>query len=56
MEEKSLLFEVETTYKSGRVRSEIIAADSEEEMWDDYDKHHNAKLIESTMIINCDIQ
>jgi hypothetical protein len=53
MEEKSLLFEVETEYKSGRVRSEIIPADSEKEMWADYDKHHNAKLIESSTIIDC---
>ncbi len=55
MEEKELLFEVETKYKSGRIRSEIIAANNEEEMWADYDKHHNASLIESSAIIDCNI-
>jgi hypothetical protein len=37
-------FEVETTYKSGRKRSEIIVSTDEENMLKWYDKHHNKKL------------
>ena len=55
MEEKELLFEVETTYKSGRIRGEFIAANNEDEMWADYDKHHNASLIESSVIVDCSL-
>ena len=55
MEEKELLYEVETTYKSGRIRSEFIAANNEDEMWADYDKHHNASLIESSVIVDCSL-
>ena len=55
MEEKELLFEVETTYKSGRIWNEFIAANNEEEMWADYDKHHNASLIESSVIVDCSL-
>ena len=55
MEEKELLYEVETTYKSGRIRSEFISANNEDEMWADYDKHHNASLIESSVIVDCSL-
>lgn len=43
-------FEVETQYKSGCVRKGAIIARSEEEMWKQYDRHHNKDLIESSMI------
>ena len=45
-------YEVETYYKSGRVRTDIIAAVDETEMWKIYDKHHNAKLIENSAIVD----
>lgn len=49
-EEELTMFEVETHYKSGRNRTEFIDAKDEEEMWKWYDKHHNADLIESSVI------
>lgn len=53
MSEKNLTcFEVETYYKSGRTRSEILSFATEEEMWSYYDKHHNASLIDSSAIID----
>ena len=45
-------FEVETTYKSGRKRSETIVSTNEENMWKWYDKHHNKKLIERSAIVD----
>ena len=41
MEEEMTIFEVDTTYKSGRKRTDTICAKTEEEMWVIYDKHHN---------------
>ena len=53
MSEKNLTcFEVETYYKSGRTRSEILPFATEEEMWSYYDKHHNARLIDGSAIID----
>lgn len=49
-------FEVETIYKSGRKRNEVIVSTSERSMWKYYDKHHNAKLIEDSMIVDSWIQ
>jgi hypothetical protein len=49
-------FEVETTYKSGRKRSEIIVSTSEKKMWKYYDKHHNKKLVKDSVIVDCWIQ
>lgn len=43
-------FEVETFYKSGRHRSDVITAESEEKMWEIYNKHFNASLIENTIL------
>ena len=55
-EEQLFVFEVETTYKSGRVRTNFITAPNGEEMWKIYDKHHNAKLIKSSAIVDETIQ
>ena len=33
-------FEVETEYKSGRIRTETIVAENETDMWRIYDTHH----------------
>lgn len=56
IEEQLFVFEVETTYKSGRVKTDFITAPNDEEMWKIYDKHHNAKLIESSAIVDENIQ
>ena len=45
-------YEVETTYKSGRKRSVIITALTEELMWKIYDSRFNASLIESSVIVD----
>lgn len=45
-------YEVETTYKSGRKRTDFIGAENEITMWAYYDKHHNKKLIESSVIVD----
>lgn len=50
MEENLTCFEVETLYKSGRKRSEVIVSENEETMWKYYDKHHNKKLVEESAI------
>lgn len=49
-------YEVETTYKSGRKRTDVISAENEKTMWAYYDKHHNKKLIESSVIVDSWIQ
>ena len=43
-------FEVVTIYKSGRKRTDVITAKSEEEMWGIYDKHHNSSLAFECMV------
>ena len=53
---KAFLFEVETTYKSGRTRTDIIAADTEKEMWQFYDKHHDSGKVEMCVIVDSWIQ
>ena len=45
-------FNVETEYKSGRKRTEIIAAEDETDMWRIYDAHHNKKKVESSTIVD----
>lgn len=45
-------FEVETTYKSGRKVIDFIASENEEKMWAYYDKHHNKKLVEESVILD----
>lgn len=45
-------YEVETYYKSGRVRTDIITAKDETAMWAIYDKHHNKNLIENSAIVD----
>ena len=53
MEEEILTcFEVETYYKSGRIRSQIIVSRNEESMWKLYDRHHDASKIESSAIVD----
>lgn len=52
-EQASLMaFEVETHYKSGRKRNECVISENEESMWKWYDKHHNAELVESSIIVD----
>ena len=45
-------FEVDTLYKSGRKRNEVIVSTSHRAMWRYYDKHHNKNLIESSAIVD----
>jgi hypothetical protein len=52
MEDEMTCYEVETYYKSGRVRTDIITAKDETAMWSIYDKHHNKKLIENSAIVD----
>ena len=54
--DKKFVFEVETYYKSGVTRTDIISADSEEEMWLIYDKHHSKDKIEFSVIVDSWIQ
>ena len=56
MEEELYCFEVETTYKSGRKRNEVIVSKDEKSMWKYYDKHHNGKLIADSAIVDSWIQ
>ena len=51
-----LCFEVDTTYKSGRKRTETIVSENEETMWKWYDKHHNKELVESSVIVDAWLQ
>lgn len=46
--EQLMCFEVNTIYKSGRKKNEIIVSKDEESMWKCYDKHHNHSKIHST--------
>ncbi len=52
MEEELTCFEVETTYKSGRKKNEVIVSKDEESMWRYYDKHHNKNLVASSVIVD----
>lgn len=54
--EELTFFEVETTYKSGRFRNEVIASADEESMWLYYDKHHNKNKIASSVIVDTWLQ
>lgn len=45
-------FEIDTIYKSGRKRNEIIVSSDEESMWKYYDKHHNRNLVASSTIVD----
>ena len=54
--EKAYLFEVETTYKSGKKRTEIIPADTETEMWQEYDRRHDNGKVASSVIVDSWIQ
>ena len=54
--EETYLFEVETTYKSGRKRTDIISAKTEEDMWLHYDRHHDSNKVKSSVIVDCWIQ
>ena len=54
--EELTCFELETTYKSGRKRSEVIVSTDEEKMWRYYDKHHNKELVESSVIVDTWLQ
>lgn len=56
MKEKAYLFEVETHYKSGRIRTDILCADTEKEMWEVYDKHHNSEKVKASVIVDCWMQ
>ena len=52
MEKQLTCFEVKTNYKSGRTRVETILSKNEETFWKYYDKHHNAKLIVDSVIVD----
>lgn len=52
MEDNLTCFEVETKYKSGRNRKEVIVSKDEDSMWKYYDKHHNKELVESSAIVD----
>lgn len=54
--EELTCFEIETTYKSGRKRSEIIVAADTEKMWRYYDKHHNLSLVSECMLVDAWVQ
>ena len=43
-------FEVSTTYKSGRKRTEVIVSATEESLWQYYGKRYNKNLVESSVI------
>ena len=45
-------FEVDTEYKSGIKRTEVIVAENEADMWRIYDAHHNKKKVESSKIVD----
>lgn len=46
-------FEVETKYKSGRIKREVITARDEESMWKCYDvRHRKQSIIESSVIVD----
>lgn len=49
-------FEIDTIYKSGRKRNEVIVSKDEESMWKYYDKHHNKRLIGSSVIVDAWVQ
>ena len=53
MKHSYYFYEVETTYKSGRKRTDVIKSDSEQNMWEEYDKHHNKQLIKDSVIVDC---
>jgi len=46
-------YEVVTIYKSGRKRIDVIKSDSEQNMWEQYEKHHNKGLIKESFIVDC---
>ncbi len=45
-------FEVETCYKSGRTRSQVVVAKDEESLWKWYDKHHTSSKVEGSSIVD----
>ena len=52
MDKQLYFFEIETTYKCGRKRNEVIASANEESMWKYYDKHHNEEKIQNSVIVD----
>ena len=44
--EQLMCFEVNTIYKSGKKKNEIIVSKDEGSMWEYYDKHHNLSKID----------
>ena len=52
MDKQLYCFEIDTTYKSGRKRNEIIVSKNEESMWKCYDKHHNKEKIQNSVIVD----
>lgn len=45
-------FEVETQYKSGRKRVEVVVSRDFESFWQYYYKHHNINLIETSTLLD----
>lgn len=52
---ETYIYEVKTWYKSGKTRTMFIEAETEEQMWKYYDSRCNAKLIESSAIVDCNL-
>lgn len=48
--EELTCFEVETYYKNGNVTTEYFAAESENEMWEIYDKLHDYKVLDCAIV------
>lgn len=53
-----VMYEVLTHYKSGRTRSEVIAAQNETDMWNIYDERHKKRqhLIKDSTIVDSWLQ
>lgn len=53
-----IMYEVLTQYKSGRNRSEVIAAKNETDMWNIYNERHKKRqhLIKDSAIVDSWIQ
>ena len=52
MGDKVTYFEIETTYKSGRKRNEVVVTENEESMWKWYRKHHDTSKVAKCMLID----
>lgn len=51
-DEDMTIYEVGTTYKSGKKRTDLITAKNESEMWKIYDKHHDKNKVDWSGILD----